>query len=119
MTRKKSGAGLGNSLANDRRKRAEGYNGHKASGVPEGQANRSVLEQTSLDDFIAKAESLVCKTVKESPRSGLSVAFQATLPQPRLAKADFHAARGWARFQEKSWPPRCSYCKPLTVRTAR
>ncbi|CAE7560305.1 lsg1 [Symbiodinium natans] len=69
MTRKKSGAGLGNSLANDRRKRAEGYNGHKASGVPEGQANRSVLEQTSLDDFIAKAE---------------------------LAKADFHAARGQA-----------------------
>ena len=57
MTRKKSGAGLGNSLANDRRKRAE--QGYKASGVPEAQANRSVLEQTSLDDFIAKAEHLV------------------------------------------------------------
>ncbi|CAE7594185.1 lsg1 [Symbiodinium pilosum] len=67
MTRKKSGAGLGNSLANDRRKRAE--QGYKASGVPEAQANRSVLEQTSLDDFIAKAE---------------------------LAKADFHAMRGQA-----------------------
>lgn len=67
MTRKKSGAGLGNSLANDRRKRAE--QGYKASGVAEDKAHRSVLEQTSLDDFIAKAE---------------------------LAKADFHAMRGQA-----------------------
>ena len=56
MTRKKSGAGLGNSLANDRRKRAE--QGYKASGVAEDKAHRSVLEQTSLDDFIAKAEHL-------------------------------------------------------------
>ena len=55
MTRKKSGPNLGNSLSNDRRRRAEKL-GAAARGVAEGQAQRSVLEQSSLDDFIAKAE---------------------------------------------------------------
>ena len=68
MTRKKSGAGLGNSLTNDRRKRAE--QGYKASGVAEDKAHRSVLEQTSLDDFIAKAENLASN---RSPVFGHSV----------------------------------------------
>lgn len=56
MTRKKTGGGLGNSLTNDRRKRGAQQAGYNASGVAEGQAQRSVLEQSSLDDFIAKAE---------------------------------------------------------------
>ena len=99
MTRKKSGPGLGNSLANDRRKRAEqGYS--KASGVPEDKAHRSVLEQTSLDDFIAKAESLGRKLF-ESFQS-LDPCASCLLPSrevgrcSRLAKADFHAMRGRA-----------------------
>ena len=58
MTRKKTGGGLGNSLTNDRRKRGAQQAGYNASGVAEGQAQRSVLEQSSLDDFIAKAEWL-------------------------------------------------------------
>ena len=67
MTRKKTGGGLGNSLTNDRRKRGAQQAGYNASGVAEGQAQRSVLEQSSLDDFIAKAE---------------------------LARADFQSTRG-------------------------
>ena len=58
MTRKKTGGGLGNSLANDRRKKVEQQNGYTAAGVAEHQIQRSVLEQSSLDDFIAKAEQL-------------------------------------------------------------
>ena len=56
MTRKKTGGGLGNSLVNDRRKRDGQQAGYNASGVAESQAKKSVLEQSSLDDFIAKAE---------------------------------------------------------------
>lgn len=41
---------------NDRRKRDGQQAGYNASGVAESQAKKSVLEQSSLDDFIAKAE---------------------------------------------------------------
>ena len=69
MTRKKTGGGLGNSLTNDRRKRGAQQAGYNASGVAEGQAQRSVLEQSSLDDFIAKAECLGRILVGRSVRS--------------------------------------------------
>ena len=58
MTRKKTGGGLGNSIANDRRKKGGQQAGYTAAGVAENQVQRSVLEQSSLDDFIAKAEQL-------------------------------------------------------------
>jgi len=71
MTRKKSGSGLGNSIANDRRRQDEAKTsgGYKATGVAQSQAKKSVLEQNSLDDFLASAE---------------------------LAHAEFHSHRGEA-----------------------
>jgi len=79
MTRKKTGGSLGNSIVNSRKRADEakaGYGGHKVTGVAESQAARSVLEQTSLDDFIASAH---------------------------LARADFQSTRGEA-FEMTSAP---------------
>jgi len=72
---RRSGAGppknLGRAIDNDRRRRAEQLAanpgaGIRAVGVAEGQAHRSVLEQSSLDQFLAEAE--LAKTSFESTR---------------------------------------------------
>eukprot|EP00930_Biecheleria_cincta_P019261 TRINITY_DN14746_c0_g1_i1.p1 TRINITY_DN14746_c0_g1~~TRINITY_DN14746_c0_g1_i1.p1 ORF type:complete len:574 (-),score=117.09 TRINITY_DN14746_c0_g1_i1:88-1809(-) len=78
MTRKKTGGALGNSIVNDRRRKDEEKTsgGYKVTGVSQHQAKKSVLEQNSLDDFIASAE---------------------------LANADFHSLRGEA-FEMISTP---------------
>mmetsp|Transcript_109845 Transcript_109845/g.276331 ORF Transcript_109845/g.276331 Transcript_109845/m.276331 type:complete len:633 (-) Transcript_109845:64-1962(-) len=52
-------SGLGKAIDNDRRRKADLFapqlRGEKSTGVAEGQAGRSVLEQSSLDDFLAQA----------------------------------------------------------------
>jgi large subunit GTPase 1 len=48
--------GIGNAILNDRQRQKEKQGAVRANGVAARQANRSVLEQDGLDDFLASAE---------------------------------------------------------------
>mmetsp|Transcript_4330 Transcript_4330/g.7606 ORF Transcript_4330/g.7606 Transcript_4330/m.7606 type:complete len:566 (-) Transcript_4330:82-1779(-) len=90
MTRKKTGGSLGNSIVNSRKRADEakgGYAGHKVTGVAESQAARSVLEQTSLDDFIASAN--LARTDFQSTRGE---AFEMTSAPQIISQTDADAA---------------------------
>lgn len=80
---------LGKAIENDRRKRSDfipAPRAERATGVSENQAGRSVLEQSSLDDFIA---------------------------QTHLSQANFETDRYGQRFVEEG-PRLVTVCKELT-----